>query len=58
MYILVDENNKMGYKRKRVTNENLNSYPEWLLKIWEKAKLIKKKGEAKKAPEVKKENKS
>lgn len=41
MYILVNEKNIAGYKGKRITNENVNSYPERLLKIWEKAKIIK-----------------
>ncbi len=45
MYILVkkSEKDKMGYKGKTITDENVNSYPEKLLKIWEKAKLIKVK---------------
>jgi len=32
---------KMGYKGKQITDENVNSYPERLLKIWQNAGLIK-----------------
>ncbi len=41
MYKLANENHISGYKGKRLTNENVNSFPDRLLKIWEKAKLIK-----------------
>lgn len=53
MYKLVKSNKnpkqKMGYKGKEITDENVNSYPERILKIWLKAKLIKEvKGSTKK----------
>lgn len=41
MYKLANEKRKMGYLGKRVTNENVNSFPERILKIWHNAKLIK-----------------
>ena len=43
MYILVDETKATGYKKKRLSNDNLSSFPERLLKIWEAANIIKKK---------------
>jgi len=42
MYILVDETKATGYKGKRLSNDNLSSFPEELLEIWERAGIIKK----------------
>ncbi len=39
-YKLNNEKNPTGYKEKRLSNDNLSSYPERLLKIWEKAGII------------------
>ena len=35
-------NKPTGYKGKRLTDENLKSFPKNLLSIWEKAGIIKK----------------
>ncbi len=40
-YKLSDSSVKAGYKGKRLTNENVNSFPANILKIWLKAGLIK-----------------
>lgn len=41
MYKLANEKQSMGYLGKKITNENVNSYPDRILKIWLNAKLIK-----------------
>ncbi len=53
-YKLANEKNPTGYKGKRLSNDNLSSYPERLLKIWEKAGIIvhlKDKSKSKKKDE-------
>lgn len=42
MYKLVNSKNKTGYKGKRLTNDNLLSFSQRLLDIWEKAGIIEK----------------
>ncbi len=42
MYKLKEPKKKTGYKGKVLTDENINTYPENLLSIWEKAGIIKK----------------
>ena len=42
MYKLANDKNKTGYKGVRLSNDNLNSFPERLLNIWLKAGIIKK----------------
>lgn len=41
MYKLANEKILMGFLGKRITSENVNSFPERILKIWEKAGHIK-----------------
>jgi hypothetical protein len=38
-----------GYKGKRLTDENVNSFPQKLLSLWEKAGIVKKVSERKSA---------
>lgn len=42
MYILVNYKKKTGYKGIRLSNDNLSTFSERLLLIWEKAGIIKK----------------
>lgn len=46
MYVVKNDKQKTGFKGKQLTNDNINSYPDRLKKIWLKAGIIKEKSKS------------
>lgn len=57
MYVLISDKAKTGYKGIRVTDENVNSFPEKLHKIWLLKGIIKIKPTTKDKNSTNKEDK-